>query len=102
MSTYEWIVNDYIEEAHLHIKRGLELLEKTIDRELCAKIDKYMELPYTINITQEGRLFYGTVAEIPEINECGISYDSAYNGVQRAMIYHFKYAIENNKEITAP
>ncbi len=102
MNTYELIKNDYMEEAHLHIKRGLELLEKAVDKELCEKIDKYMTLPYTINIKQECMLYYGTVAQLPEIAECGTNYDSAYQGVQRAMIYHFKYAIENNKEIPVP
>ncbi len=101
MTAYELLTKDKIEEAQLHFKRGMEILDTAINSDICKKIDMYMKKPYTINTEKTDTMWAAKCVELC-IEEYGKTEDTAKDNLQLRMIHYFKCAIENNEEIPKP
>ncbi len=100
--TYELFEEFKIEEAQIHFQRGMEILNEPVDWEICEEIDKYMELPYTIQVEKEGNLYTASVKEIPDLEEQATSRKAALEHLDLMLRHHLKYAIEHDEDIPTP
>jgi predicted RNase H-like HicB family nuclease len=66
------------------------------------KIEKTLNLPYTIKIVKEDNIFYTEVEEIPGCWSEGNSVEEAYSNIKSAMKLWIENAIERNIEIPLP
>jgi len=104
MNTETELMKEKIEEAVIHIRRAMELLNINLNSDICAKVDKYMKFHYTIDVEKmpDCHLFKATVKEFDDLQGYGKSHEEAYNSIVRLMRYKIKYCLENNEKIPIP